>query len=94
MKIYWQKNMEAKNNLKQDLKEKKPIFGLDRTLKSLKSGEAEKVYISTNCKGKEKIQRYVKLGGVELIELDDNNVALGILCKKPFSISILCFNKK
>ncbi len=79
--------------LKKDLKEKKPIIGSDRTIKLLKSGELEKVYLANNTKDeiKEDILYYGKLAKVKIIELKEDNSELGIICKKPFNISVISF---
>ena len=79
------------DQLKQDLKKATPLFGLEVTIKKLKKGELKKIYISSNCKDKESIRSYAKKTGAELTELEQNNVELGVLCKKPFSISALGF---
>lgn len=79
------------NDLREDLKKGKVIFGLQNTMKKLKKGEAKKVYISFNCPDKEGIMRQAKLTGVELIQLEETNNQLGVICKKPYAISVLCF---
>lgn len=81
------------NDLKKMLKEKAPVFGLDRTMKLLKNGTANVVFVSKNCRDIEQVRRYSKVYGAKLVELAENNKELGILCKKPFSISVLCFEK-
>ena len=82
---------ENKASLAEDLKSKKIIFGTDRVIKSLRAGKLSKIYISLNCKDsiKSDISHYSKLGDVEVISLKVSNEELGILCKKPFSISVL-----
>jgi|TARA_B100001971_G_C17893445_1_gene384224 large subunit ribosomal protein L30e len=82
---------ENKASLAEDLKSKKIIFGTDRVIKSLKAGKISKIYLSSNCKASTKsdIAHYGKLGNVEIITLEVPNEELGILCKKPFSISVL-----
>ena len=82
---------ESKASLAKDLKSKKIIIGKDRVIKSLRAGKLSKIYISLNCKDniKSDISHYSKLGDVEVISLKVSNEELGILCKKPFSISVL-----
>lgn len=79
--------------LKEALKEKKLIIGTERTLKNLKMNNLKKVYIASNCKQevKEDIEHYCKLYSIPLVKLKENNEELGIICKKPFSISVLSF---
>ncbi|MEW6063051.1 MAG: ribosomal L7Ae/L30e/S12e/Gadd45 family protein [Nanoarchaeota archaeon] len=77
--------------LKKDIKEGRLIFGTERTLKSLKNGKLEKVYIASNCKRdvKEDINYYAKLSGIMVVELETNNKETSVICKKPFNISVL-----
>ena len=73
------------------LKGKNTIIGAELTLKSLKLGKVARIYLSANCSDKVKnsIEHYIKLTKVEVIQLKYLNDELGILCKKPFSISVL-----
>jgi len=77
--------------LKADLTKKKPIYGVEVALKGIKNETLSKVYISFNCHRKKDLVRLCKVMGVEVIELGKTNAELGILCKKPFSISVISF---
>lgn len=79
--------------LRKDLKTKKPIFGSEKAIKELRTGKLTSVYISSNCKEetKEDILHYAKLSNVKVIELSETNEDLGIICKKPFNISVISF---
>ncbi len=81
------------NDLKKAVKEENLVFGTERTLKMIRNRKAKKVFLSSNCdeKVREDIKRYCKLSGVEIDELKENNEEVGIICKKPFSISVLCY---
>jgi len=81
--------------LRTDLRKKKPVMGAKRTLKLLKIGNLEKVYIAKNCREdiRKDIEHYAELANVELIKLDITNDELGVVCKKPFNISVLSFEK-
>ena len=70
---------------------KSVIIGSERTLKNLKLGKIGTVYISSNCseKTKKAIEHYSKLSKSKIIKLKYPNDELGVLCKKPFSISVL-----
>ena len=83
--------MNPAEQLKQDLKKATPIIGVEVNLKKLRKGELKKIYLAHNCKEKETIKTYAQELGTELIELEQNNVEVGVLCKKPFSISVLGF---
>lgn len=80
-------------DLRKDLKTKKPIFGSEKALKELRTGKLTTVYISSNCKEetKEDILHYAKLSNVKVIELEETNEDLGTICKKPFNISVISF---
>ena len=71
------------------------ILGTEKTVKSLKLGKVEKVLLSSNCP--ERIEKginyYAGISGAELHKLDYPNDELGVICKKPFSISVLALLK-
>jgi large subunit ribosomal protein L30e len=77
--------------LRKLIKEKKLLVGTDRTLKALKLGNIEKVFMAANCadKLKDDIKHYSKLSKASVSQLRYPNDELGILCKKPYSISVL-----
>ncbi len=86
------KEMDANiSELKKLLKTDKIILGTDRTLKLLKLGSADRVFLSSNCpeEVKKDIEYYAKLSNVPLIYLKQPNDELGILCKKPYPVSVL-----
>ena len=83
--------MTSVEDLKADLKKATPLMGTEVNIKKIQKGELKKIYLAKNCKDKESILRYAKNSKTEIIELDQNNVELGVLCKKPFSISALGF---
>ncbi len=80
-------------DIKKAIKEKKIIIGADITLKKLRIGKLKKIYLASNCRKdtREDIIHYAKLNNVEVINLEKTNEELGILCKKPFSISVLSY---
>ena len=67
------------------------IFGTQRTLKKLKMSEVKKVYVSSNCPKDvlDDLEHYTKLHNIPLVKLNENNEELGVICKKPFFISVL-----
>jgi len=80
-----------KEKLRDDLLEnsKKLVFGAEKNLKLLKDERLKRIYIATNCKDeiKKEIKHYSK--NTEIIELENTNNEIGIVCKKPFSISVI-----
>ncbi|MBW2984045.1 ribosomal L7Ae/L30e/S12e/Gadd45 family protein [Candidatus Woesearchaeota archaeon] len=77
--------------LRKLIAEKKLIVGTERTIKALKLGKLEKVFLSSNCrtKTKEDVKHYSKLSKAGVSSLRYPNDELGVLCKKPYSISVL-----
>ena len=68
----------------------KLILGTEKTVKELKTGGINKVFITSNCPDnvREDIGKYASLSNAEVEELEIPNDELGVICKKPFSISI------
>ena len=80
-------------NLQQDLlkNSKRLVFGTDRSLKLLKNDKLEKIYLANNCN--EGVKEEIKRFKIKIIELDVVNHELGVVCKKPFSISMIGLSK-
>ena len=81
--------------LKKILKGENVVIGTQRTLKELKRGAIERVFITSNCPPsvEQDIDYYTSLGSVEKIKLPFPNEELGVICKKPFSISVVSLLK-
>jgi len=80
-----------KADLLDDLKKKKPFLGLDIALKKIRNGKTSKAYVSSNSGAKNQLVRLCKTIGVEVILLQESSKDLGIICKKPFSVSVISF---
>lgn len=78
--------------IKKAMESGKIIIGLKQTLKNIRLGKVSRVYLSRNCPESTKsgITRYP----VEVEVLNKTNEELGIVCKKPFSISVLSERSK
>ena len=72
------------------------IIGTKRTIKNIKRGITTKVFLASNCNEdvKKEIQSYCSINKVEIVELSAPNDELGIICKKPYSISVLSLIKE
>ncbi len=81
----------AQDEIKNNLGNKKLILGTERIIKALKNGSIAKVFLSLNCPDsvKQDIKYYAGLSKTEIEELTLPNDELGVLCKKPFSVSVL-----
>lgn len=83
-------------DIKKNLATKKLVKGTKENLKNIKLGKISKVYISQNCpeNTQNDIKRYAKIAKIDSVILNKSSEELGIICKKPFSISILSFIKE
>ena len=81
--------------IKKMLKSSNVIIGTGRSIKNLRLGKVQKVFLSSNCPaGIEKdLSYYAGLSGAEVHKLEYPNDELGVVCKKPFSISVLAVLK-
>ena len=70
-------------DLKKAVADGKFVIGLKSVKKMI--GKFKKVYVSKNCA--EDLDEVCKLAGVELKRLDVSSIELGVLCRKPFSVS-------
>ena len=84
-----------KDEIKNAIKKNKLIIGTENTLKSLKLGKLVKIFLSKNCPANivNDIKHYAKLSATEVVQVDMGNDELGIVCKKPFLISVLSIEK-
>ncbi len=69
----------------------KAIIGKARVMKELKVGKLNKIFLARNCapETRKEIQYLANLSGIELVELEQTNEELGVICKKNFFISVL-----
>lgn len=82
-----------KQEIRKILGTDKLIIGTDRTIKALRDSRVKKVVISSNCSAEdvEEINSLATLNKVEVINIPETNEELGIICKKPFRVSVLAF---
>ena len=73
------------------IKEENVIIGTKQVLKNLKLGKISKVYVTSNCPKavKQDLKNYSSIFDIEVVQLKTPNTELGVLSKKPFSISVL-----
>lgn len=75
--------------IKRAIAEDRIIRGLDKTMKAAKLGQAELLVVANNCKGKDDLIHAAKLSDIPLFEYPGDNMDLGELCRKPYSVSAL-----
>ncbi len=78
------------DEIKKLIRDEKLIFGRDIALKKLRLGKVEKIFLAKNCNEelKKDIEYYKNINKFEVAQLSIPNDELGMICKKPFSISI------
>ncbi len=83
------------DEIRKALEAGKIIIGTEKTIKELKKDSLAKVFLSMNCPEdvREDLAHYSALVSTEVVELTVNNNELGIVCKKPFAVSILGLSK-
>ena len=81
--------------IKKLIKAKGIAIGLERAIKGLKLGKVDTVIISSNCPEKvvKDLECYAGMGKAETVKVGYTNEELGVVCKKPFSISVLSILK-
>ena len=88
--------MDAVEEIKKLVKDKRLVLGSERTLKNLRMGKCVKVWFSANVseEAKEDVLRYAKLANVPVEQLTIPNDELGLICKKQFAVSLLSLAKE
>lgn len=83
--------MEPTSEIKKAIEDKKLVIGTKETIKKLKHGEIMKVFLSANCPEsvKDDIHHLCSMAQIPSVDLEFPNTELGIVCKKPFSISLV-----
>ena len=81
--------------IKKLIKAKSLVIGTEKTIKNLKLGKVEKVIVSSNCPESvvNNLNYYAGLSKAETVKVPYPNEELGVICKKPFSISVLSILK-
>ena len=81
--------------IKKLMKEGKIIIGTKTVIKSLRNNSIEKVFLASNCKAEtvDEIEHGSKLNSIPVVRIRYPNDELGVICKKPFSISALAISR-
>ena len=83
--------MEALTELRKHVQGSKLVIGTAEVMKLLKHNRLAKVFVASNCPSsvKDDFRHYSAMSDCEVMELQIPNDELGVLCKKPFSISVV-----
>ena len=84
------------SELRKLAEDNKLVIGSERTIKGLRLGKVSSVYITKNVSEstKETIEKEAALANIEVKPLNSTNDELGVICKKPFRISVLSVVKE
>ncbi len=87
--------MDISKLIKEKIKQDKVLLGYKSVMKSLKSGRPELIVYANNLPDdrKKMIEHNAKISNVEIKEYPNDNVNLGLVCGKPFSVSILAIRR-
>lgn len=87
---------KALKEIKSVIKSEKFIMGTEKTIKELRAGTLAKVFVSVNAPEEvmSEIDHFAGLSDdVEVVKLTIPNEELGVVCQKPFSISVVSLLK-
>ncbi len=87
--------MELTKLIKEKIKQKKIIIGYKTVIKSLKNTHPELVIFAANIPSDKKkmIELNAKISKVQVKEYPKDSIGLGLLCGKPFSVSVLAIKR-
>jgi len=88
--------MELKKIIQEAVKNEKAILGYRRVMKAIKMGNVKLVVMANNIprEMKENVEHNAKIGNVEVKTFKNDSVNLGLICGKPFSVSVLAIKGK
>ncbi len=71
------------------------VIGSERTLKYLKNGKVEEIYLASNAPEEvvADIEYYAKLANVPVYKLEIDNEELGGFIRKPFKVAVISILK-
>jgi len=85
---------EETKELKNRIQSGQAIIGSSRVVKALQAGKIKTVFMAKNCpiKIRDDLLHYAQLAGAEVVNLEQNNEELGIICKKNFFVAVVGIN--
>jgi len=87
--------MKLAKLIKEKFKQNKVIIGYKTVIKSLKTSRPELIVLAANIPDDKKkmIELNAKISKIQVKEYPKDSVDLGLLCGKPFSISVLAIKR-
>jgi large subunit ribosomal protein L30e len=83
--------MDMVDEIKKTLASGKSILGAKQVIDALRAGKLERAYLSTNTEADmlADIIHYAKLSNTPVVNTGIMRDELGVVCKKPFAISVI-----
>ena len=83
--------MEASKEIRQAITTGEVVIGADKSLKTLKRGQAKLIIVASNCAQEvlADIKHYAKLANVPVHVFGGDSGELGMVCGKPFLVNVL-----
>ena len=78
-------------DIKEIIKDKKLIIGANQVLSMMKNEKITNVLVASNCPEtlNHDIDHYSKIFSIKASRINEDSKELGVICKKPFSISVI-----
>lgn len=83
--------MDIGREIRKAVETGKVVFGTDKTIQAVKTGDAKLVIVASNCppETREALDYYVDLSGIHTHFYEGTGVELGTACGKLFIISVI-----
>lgn len=83
--------MDINRAIRQAVDTGKVILGSDKSVKSVKLGQAKLVILASNCPDavRSDVEHYAKLANIPIHVYEGDSSALGLACGKPFLVSVV-----
>ncbi|MBL7169752.1 MAG: ribosomal L7Ae/L30e/S12e/Gadd45 family protein [Candidatus Aenigmarchaeota archaeon] len=83
--------MDLTKIIKNAVRDKKVILGYNKVIKEIKTKKPELIIHAENIPKDrlETIMHNAKLANIDIKQYPNDNVSLGLICGKPFSVSVL-----
>jgi len=87
--------MDLERLIKEKIKGNEVVLGYKNVIKSLKTSKPELIVLANNMPDDKKkmIELNAKISKVQVEEYLKDNANLGLLCGKPFSVSVLAIKR-
>lgn len=79
--------------IKKSIDDKKAVFGINEVLSELRISNLTEVLLASNCTPEMENEVNSLADKTPVLKLERANDELGVICKKPFSISVIGIKK-